>query len=280
MTMPAHTPGPPAWEPPPFQAPPPRSSGLGVAALVVGIVGLVFGIVPFLFWLGGILGILALVLGVVGHGRARRGETNDRGQAIAGIVLGSVTIVVALAWLVVFVVAFAADRADDGTHGRGATSSAAPAPAPESTRESLPEPTETGPAVLSFGKTHTYEDGVKVTVSEPLPYRPDRFAAGYEKGDTAVRVTVTIVNGSKKVIDVTTALPDASDAEGAAAGAIFDGSRATGMFQGKVLPGKQTKGGFAFSLPAGADGEMQVELAPQLLEYEPVIWTGPVKHTG
>ncbi|MFJ4867587.1 DUF4190 domain-containing protein [Streptomyces sp. NPDC088757] len=278
MTMPAQPPGPPAWGPPPFQAPPPQSSGLGVGALVIGIVGLVFGIVPFLFWLGGVLGILALVLGIVGHGRARRGETNDRGQAVAGIALGSVTIVVSLTWLVLFVLAAVADdRADDGAHGRGATASAAPAPAPEGTRESVPEPTETGPAVLAFGKTHTYEDGVKVTVSEPLPYRPDRFAAGYEKGDTAVRVTVTIVNGSEKAIDVTTALPDASDAEGATAGAIFDGSRATEMFQGKVLPGKQAKGGFAFSLPAGADGEMQVELAPQLLEYEPVIWTGPVK---
>ncbi|MFJ4341314.1 DUF4190 domain-containing protein [Streptomyces sp. NPDC088915] len=274
MTMPVQPPGPPAWGPPPFQAPPPQRSGLGVGALVLGIVGLVFGIVPFLFWLGGILGALALVLGIVGHGRARRGETNDKGQAIAGIVLGSVTIVVSLAWLVVFVLAA---FADDGPYGRGTTSSAAPAPAPESTRESVPEPTETGPAVLAFGKTHTYEDGVKVTVSEPLPYRPDQFAAGYEKGDTAVRVTVTIVNGSEKVIDVTTALPDASDAEGATAGAIFDGSRATEMFQGKVLPGKQAKSGFAFSLPAGADGEMQVELAPQLLEYEPVIWTGPVK---
>ncbi|MET9932052.1 MULTISPECIES: DUF4190 domain-containing protein [unclassified Streptomyces] len=277
MTMPVQPPGPPAWGPPPFQAPPPQRSGLGVGALVVGILGLVFGIVPFLFWLGGILGVLALVLGVVGLGRARRGETNDKGQAVAGIALGSVAIVVSLAWLAVFLAAFAVDRADDGTHGRGTTASAAPAPAPESTREGVPEPTETGPVVLAFGKTHTYEDGVKVTVSKPLPYRPDQFAAGYEKGDTAVRMTVTIVNGSEKAIDVTTALPDASDAEGATAGAVFDGSRATEMFQGKVLPGKQAKSGFAFSLPADADGEMQVELAPQLLEYEPVIWTGPVK---
>ncbi|MGW4721428.1 DUF4190 domain-containing protein [Streptomyces sp. NPDC004291] len=280
MTMPAHTPGPPPWGPPPHPGLPPGNSGLGVGALVVGIVGLMFGIVPFLFWLGGVMGIVALILGVIGYGRARRGEANDRGQAVAGIVLGSVTIVVSLAWLVVIVVAaVTVDRADGGTVGRG-TSSAAPAPAPESTREPSPEPTEAAPVVLAFGKTHTYDDGVKVTVSEPRAYRPDRFAAGHTEGDTAVRVTVTIVNGSGKAIDVTTALPDASDAEGSRAGAIFDGSRATEMFQGTVLPGKQAKSGFAFSLPAAADKEMQVELAPQLLKYEPVIWTGPVKRAG
>ncbi|KQX53221.1 MULTISPECIES: DUF4190 domain-containing protein [unclassified Streptomyces] len=274
--MPGHPgmpgqPGPPGM--PPYGMPPARS-GLGVGALVIGIVGLLFGIVPFLFWLGGIMGVLALVLGIVGHGRAGRGEATDRGQAVAGIVLGAVTIVVSAAWLVLFLLA--ANTVSDTNDSVLEIESSAPAP--RGTRSApAPEPTETAPAVRAFGETYTYGDGVKVTVSAPRPYTPDRFAAGYEKGDTTVRLTITIVNGSDRTIDVTTALPGARDAEGATAGTVFDGSRGTEMFRGKVLPGKQAKAGYVFALPAGADGEMQLELAPQLAKYDSVIWTGPVK---
>ncbi|MFB6835973.1 DUF4190 domain-containing protein [Streptomyces sp. NPDC056361] len=259
---------------------PAARTGLGVGALVIGVVGLLFGIVPFLFWLGGFMGVLALVLGIVGYGRANRGEATDRGQAVAGIVLGAVTIVVAAAWLVVLIVAAqAVERIDERVREKEGASAEPFAPDGTARPEPSPEPTETEttPSTLAFGRTHTYEDGVKVTVSVPKPYRPDGFAAGYEKGDTALRVTITIVNGSDEALDVTTALPDARDAEGARASTIFDGSRATEMFRGTVLPGKQVKAGYAFALPADADGELQIELAPKLLAYEPVIWTGPVK---
>ncbi|MFI1973803.1 DUF4352 domain-containing protein [Streptomyces wedmorensis] len=194
------------------------------------------------------------------------------------------TIAVSVTWLVVLVVAArVVERTDEATRDQEAVSAAPDEPGATAGGETPPgippepEPTEAEPAVLAFGATPTYEDGVKVTVSKPAPYRPDAFAAGYEKGDTAVRVTITIVNGSGKAIDVTTALPDVRDAEGAQASAVFDGSRATEMFRGKVLPGKRVKAGFAFALPAGADGEVRLELAPQLLVYEPTIWTGPVK---
>ncbi|MFE3069858.1 DUF4190 domain-containing protein [Streptomyces sp. NPDC059247] len=277
MTTPTHTPGPPVWGPPPFQAPPSRT-GLGVAALVVGIVGLVFAIVPFLFWLGGIMGVVALVLGIVGLGRAKRGETNDRGQSVAGIVLGSVTLVVSAAWLVVLALAVNTIESDDRILQIEASATPGGASAtPGTATGPTPTPEPTGPAVLALGKTHTYDDGVKVTVSAPRHYRPDAFAAGYEKGQTAVQVTVTIVNGGDRTLDVTTALPVAKDAKGAEAGAIFDGSRATEMFRGKVLPGKRATSDFAFALPAGADQEIQVELEPEMLRYDTVVWTGPVK---
>ncbi|WP_367825124.1 DUF4190 domain-containing protein [Streptomyces sp. LMG1-1-1.1] len=257
-------------------------TGLGVGSLVIGVAGLLFGIVPFLFWLGGVMGVLALVLGIVGFGRANRGEATDRGQAVAGIVLGAVTIVVSAAWLVVLVVAAqAVERIDERVREKEGASAEPFAPDGGSggtaRPEPSPEPTETAPSTLAFGRTHTYEDGVEVTVSVPKPYRPDGFAAGYEKGDTALRVTITIVNGGDEALDVTTALPDARDAQGARASTIFDGSGATEMFRGTVLPGKQVKAGYAFALPSDADGELQIELAPKLLAYEPVIWTGPVK---
>ncbi|MFG3035682.1 DUF4190 domain-containing protein [Streptomyces sp. NPDC048330] len=265
---------PPYTATPPYPARPVRT-GLGVGALVIGVVGLVFAVIPFLFWLGGIMGVLALVLGIVGYGRASRGEATDRGQAVAGIALGTVALVVAVAWTTALF--FLVWTVDDDERPTDPLFSASPEYAEPTPEPTTPSPTPTTPAPLAFGRTHMYPDGVKVTVSVPAPYRPDGFAAGYEKGDTALRVTITIVNGSDRPLDVTTALPDARDAEGAQASTIFDGSGGTEMFRGTVLPGKQAKAGYAFSLPADADEELQLELAPKLLEYDPVIWTGPVK---
>ncbi|MFF8274961.1 DUF4190 domain-containing protein [Streptomyces lateritius] len=283
MTMPTNAPGQNPWGPPPTgmpgapQPPFPQQprNGLGIAALVTGIVGLIFGIIPFLFWLGAILGVLALVFGIVGHGRARKGEATNKGVALAGIVLGAVTLVVSIAWVILL--ATAANGAEDDTDGetrrqeKASTAPSEPGPTSEPTEA---EPTETAPPALAFGQTHTYPDGVKVTVSKPRAYKPDQFAAGHTKGNSAFQVTVTIVNGSKKALDVTTALPDATDAEGSPADPVFDGSDATEMFRGTVLPGKQAKSDFAFSLSPGADGEMQLEMAAKILEYEDVIWTG------
>ncbi|MEU1125584.1 DUF4190 domain-containing protein, partial [Streptomyces sp. NPDC005899] len=76
--------GQPAWGPAP-------ANGLGVAALVLGIIA----VVGFCMWgFGIILGILALIFGIIGRGRAKRGEANNGGMALAGIILGSVAIVI------------------------------------------------------------------------------------------------------------------------------------------------------------------------------------------
>jgi hypothetical protein len=101
MSEPPLPPPPPQWgaypgnyPPPPPQpysgyAPPPTSpkNGLGTAALVLAIIALFSG-------LGGIvLGPVAIVLGFLGRGRAKRGEATNGGIAIAGIVLGFLSII-------------------------------------------------------------------------------------------------------------------------------------------------------------------------------------------
>jgi hypothetical protein len=72
--------------------PPPTGpkNGLGTAALVVAIVALlsVFG--------GVVLGVVAVILGFLGWSRARRGEATNGGVAIAGIVLGFLSIIEAV----------------------------------------------------------------------------------------------------------------------------------------------------------------------------------------
>jgi hypothetical protein len=86
-----------SYPPPPPQpysgfTPPPTGprNGLGVAALVVAIIAL-------LSVVGGVvLGVVAIILGFLGLGRARRGEATNGGIAVAGIVLGLISIIEAV----------------------------------------------------------------------------------------------------------------------------------------------------------------------------------------
>ncbi|MFF4263343.1 DUF4190 domain-containing protein [Streptomyces virginiae] len=67
-----------------------RSNGFGVTALVLGILAVV-GCITSFFALA--LGTAAVVFGVLGRGKARRGEADNGGMALAGIILGAIGIV-------------------------------------------------------------------------------------------------------------------------------------------------------------------------------------------
>ena len=84
---------PPPQQPYPGYAPPPPTApknGLGIASLVIAIIALlsVFG--------GIVLGVVAVILGFLGWGRAKRGEATNGGMAVAGIVLGFLSIIEAV----------------------------------------------------------------------------------------------------------------------------------------------------------------------------------------
>lgn len=112
---------PPSYPPPPggfggyggYPPPPPQPysgygtppqmmrNGLGVAALVVALLSLPAALTI----IGGlILGITAIVLGFMGRGRVSRGEANNGGVAVAGIVLGALGVLLSLVLIVVAVV--------------------------------------------------------------------------------------------------------------------------------------------------------------------------------
>lgn len=106
----SYGPYPGSYPPPPPQpyagyAPPPVSpkNGLGIAALIIAIVALLS------VWtvMGGIvLGVVALILGFVGRGRVKRREATNGGIAIAGIVLGSLAIVISLIFIPIWMSVF------------------------------------------------------------------------------------------------------------------------------------------------------------------------------
>ncbi|MFD0317561.1 DUF4190 domain-containing protein [Streptomyces flavalbus] len=94
----ARYPGYPGWP----GTPPMLSNGMGTAGLVLGIVASVL----FCLWpLAFILGLLAVVFGAIGRKKAARGEADNGGQALAGIICGVVGMVLAvgLGAVVIFV---------------------------------------------------------------------------------------------------------------------------------------------------------------------------------
>lgn len=102
---PGSYPPPPPPQPYAGYAPPPTGpkNGYGITALVVAIVALasvIFGVV---------LGVVAIIFGFLGWGRAKRGEATNGGMAVAGIVLGILSIIESIAAIALLVWGF--DRA-------------------------------------------------------------------------------------------------------------------------------------------------------------------------
>ena len=101
-TQPGQPPGqypgqPPAQYPgqPPGQYPAARRrNGMGTAALVLGVVAVVLVLLLLFSPIGAFLGLLAVLFGILGIMRANRGEADNRGQAVAGLVTGAIALLV------------------------------------------------------------------------------------------------------------------------------------------------------------------------------------------
>jgi hypothetical protein len=72
-------------------------NGMGTAALVLGILGIVLFFFPYI---SVILALLGVIFGGIGIQRANRGEANNKGMAIAGLVCGIVGLVISIILLI------------------------------------------------------------------------------------------------------------------------------------------------------------------------------------
>lgn len=80
--------------PAPVQAAATGTNGMAVASFVLGIL-----------WLGGLGSLLAVVFGAIGRKQTRATGQSGKGLASWGLGLGIVGLVIAVLWIVVFVVA-------------------------------------------------------------------------------------------------------------------------------------------------------------------------------
>lgn len=84
------------FQPPPDKPPgQPRSEGLAITSMVLGIVGLLS--VCCCTLLSGPLGIAATITGFIGLSKANDGSAGGKGMAVAGVVLGIITILLTIA---------------------------------------------------------------------------------------------------------------------------------------------------------------------------------------
>ncbi|MFF3319204.1 DUF4352 domain-containing protein [Streptomyces sp. NPDC003035] len=239
-------------------------NGLGTAALILGIIGTVSGLIPFFFWLAGILGLIALILGLVGRGRVKRGEANNKGVTTTGAVLGLAALILSVVGAVITfnAVSDAVDEIDKTLQ------EAAPQD-PSSTAKGDAGGKADATKGLVAGAPSVYKDKLKVTVSEAKPYTPSD-AADRTAGTKAYQVTVVIENGGKKEFDAAlVTLSARAGQDGVAAEQVFDDKVGTG-FTGTILPGKKSTVVYAFDAPAAAK-TLTVEVSPGL-EHNAAQW--------
>lgn len=277
---------------PPAPPQPPRN-GLGITGLVLGIVGLVLAMLPITFWLGGFLGLLALIFGILGRGRAKRGEATNRGMALAGVILGALSIVAALVWLtlVVAVIVEARDKGPIGHHGP--SPSAPSVPGDQEEPSDGPGGTEDGeegdgedpwaaparlpgsPQPLAWGQTYTYENGLKVTVGKPEVFEPEDLFGGYDTRYTALRVKVTVTNTTAETLPVSSYV-EMADADGTDADDI-GGDRRDMLFKTELTAGEEMSGTWAYQVLPEKGKTVSVTVLPHVVKgYAKTGWTGPV----
>ena len=92
-----------------YQASSYRTNGLAIASLITSIAGVVLGIPLAIFcYIGLLIPVVGAVLGGVALSQIRRTHQPGRGLAIAGIVIGCLTVVAMLFLLALFVLTAAA----------------------------------------------------------------------------------------------------------------------------------------------------------------------------
>jgi hypothetical protein len=136
-------------------------------------------------------------------------------------------------------------------------------------------PTTEAPATASFGDTFTYADGLKATVNRPVIFTPSDTAAGATPGDTAIKFTVALTNGTGKTFDTSGAIVRVTlGSAGTQAGTIIDDG-IQGSFSGSIVPGSSQTVTFGFDIPKGSGGKVDVEVQPGF-DYNSEHWIGTV----
>ncbi|MBT2398410.1 DUF4190 domain-containing protein [Streptomyces sp. ISL-100] len=255
------------------QAPTPAAqarNGLGTAALILGVIGALSGLIPFFFWLAGILGIIALIMGLAGRGRAKRGGATNKGVALAGAILGLISLIMSVVGAVILFKAVddAVDDINKATSGSSASKESGDGSSKgkgkgkgKSKGGTAGGESGTDSETLAAGDSAVYDDKLTVTASAPEAYSPGEYAVGHTKGNKAYKVTVVINNAGKEKFDAALVTAEArAGKDGVKAEQIFD-EKVGEVFTGTLMPGKKATVVYAFDTPADAKN-LVVEISP------------------
>jgi hypothetical protein len=132
---------------------------------------------------------------------------------------------------------------------------------------------------VAFGADHGAEwnDKVQASVLSVVRYTPSKNAAGTHAGQVGIKVTVKITNNSSAQLDLTLSrVKVKSGANGTQADLIIDLENNLGLgFEGSVAAGHSATADYAFSVPQGDLGKIDVEVSPDF-DYDSAIFEGSV----
>jgi hypothetical protein len=77
-----------------YGAPSQQNNTMGLLSLILGIISIFPGVCCA--FLGVLVGIAAVVLGILGMRKATAGQASNRGQALAGLICGSIGLVLSI----------------------------------------------------------------------------------------------------------------------------------------------------------------------------------------
>ncbi|MFF6901337.1 DUF4352 domain-containing protein [Streptomyces hydrogenans] len=188
--------------------------------------------------------------------------------------IGVMVLAVGVAGLLVGTGAFG----DDDPGGGATVSTTPPAPPASASRETPVRSPSAEPAaegLLPFGTTHRYADGVEVTVSAPERFTPAEGAAGHKAENTAVKVDVTVRNGSGERLKLVTVQVQGRDGEGREAAGVFDAEQGILSLDGDLLPGRRAVAAYAFDVPPRSGDVLEVGVTVGFTGDE-AQWSGPL----
>jgi hypothetical protein len=115
---------------------------------------------------------------------------------------------------------------------------------------------------MPFSEAVRYQDGVSVGIAVER-YTPSTTATGTSPGQIAVKVTVTVDNGSSSDLDVSSATVDITCEEQPEAARINDPAGGLGEgLQGTVPAGQSLAGAYAFSVTEADLARLVIEVTP------------------
>lgn len=228
---------------------------VGLVALGLGILGFILACIPGIMILGWLLLFAAFVTGIVGLFQ----KNKEKVSSIVAIVLSVIGSIVSAVVLIVFVGNTLANDPElqqslEELESTLATPSAvASIDSGSSSSESAVEDSSGSASslegVLKFGDTAEFEDGLRLTVSEPrTDYVPSEYAARLDESLTNyVAFTVTIENGTSEPFEPL--FYAEGNSGGKAIDQIFDSEQNIGSApSGRILPGESVTFDIAFGV--------------------------------
>lgn len=217
-------------------------NGLGTAALVLGILAFIGSFIPALGVASIPMGILGIVLAILGLSRIKKGQANNKGASIAGLILSALAVIVAI--IVTAVSALFLDAVNQGIEESGA------APVNPGTNEEAPEPqaeeqSEAGQfpgqqpndVVVEAGESVTFA-GATVT-AEALEEQSDDIGGEY------LCTVVSYVNDSDEQVSYNLLDWQLQNPEGNIKDSTFT-AREDELSSGELAPGGKTSGEVCF----------------------------------